>query len=85
MTPLDPRHERNKRNGVRRLGRLRRRRGNSQDGCRHYLSPMGGAKYRDCLATAATPHACEREKLIMEADERALTNTAAAVDGGSAL
>ena len=43
---------------------------------------QSAAKYRDCLATAATPHACEREKLIMEADERALTNTAAAVDGG---
>lgn len=42
------------------------------------------AKYRDCLQAAPNPHSCEREKLVMEADERAFTTTNAGYGGGAA-
>lgn len=41
------------------------------------------AAYRDCMRAAPNVQACERERLVMEADERAYTNVAAGVDGNS--
>lgn len=41
------------------------------------------AAYKACLQNAANPQACVRERLIMEADERAFTNVSAGYGGGA--
>lgn len=41
------------------------------------------AAYKACLQSAPNPQACNRERLIMEADERAFTNVSAGYGGGA--